>query len=51
MVYDYCIIFFCGFIIGKVIVRFEYSEKDISVNVLYFLLNGIFWVIIKFFLS
>lgn len=51
MVYDYCTTSFRGFIIGKVTVRLEHSEKDISVNVLHLLPYGILWVIIKFLLS
>lgn len=51
MVYGYCTTSHRGFIIGKVNVRLEHSEKDIRVNVLHLLPNGILWAIIKFRLS
>lgn len=51
MVYGYCTTSLRGFIIGKVTVRLEHSEKDISVNVLHLLPKDILWVIFKFLLS
>lgn len=51
MVYGYCTTSHRGFIIGKVTVRLEHSEKDISVNVLHLLPKDILWVIFKFLLS
>lgn len=51
MVHSYCTTSIRGFIIGKVTVRLEHSEKDISGNALHLLQKGILWVIFKSLLS
>lgn len=49
MFYGYCTTSHRGFIIGKVNVRLEHSEKDMSM--LHLLPKGFLWAIIKFRLS